>query len=110
MTTPRQVEQEGTRGRLGRVSLPAPGSVKRESVKRVLNVWERLTGPLYWLYESRLERSVAHGPLPKHIGLIMDGNRRFAKSIGLDVATGHDYGAGKAREVLECVLTPASNT
>ena len=101
MTTPRQVEQEGTRGGLGRVSLPAPGSVKRKSVKRVLNVWERLTGPLYWLYESRLERSVRHGPLPKHIGLIMDGNRRFAKSIGLDVATGHDYGAGKAREVLE---------
>ncbi len=66
-----------------------------------MGVWERLTEPLYWLYESRLERSVVLGPLPKHIGLIMDGNRRFAKSIGLDVATGHDYGAGKAREVLE---------
>lgn len=34
----------------------------------------------------------------------MDGNRRFAKSIGLDVATGHDYGANKAREVLDWCL------
>lgn len=70
-------------------------------LKGMLEVWKRLTGPLYWLYEGRLERSVRSGPLPKHIGLIMDGNRRFAKNSGLGVAAGHDYGADKAHEVLE---------
>jgi short-chain Z-isoprenyl diphosphate synthase len=34
----------------------------------------------------------------------MDGNRRFARSVGLDVTAGHDYGAGKAREVLDWCL------
>lgn len=34
----------------------------------------------------------------------MDGNRRFAKAIGLDAKVGHDYGAGKAREVLDWCL------
>jgi short-chain Z-isoprenyl diphosphate synthase len=42
--------------------------------------------------------------MPKHIGIIMDGNRRFAKAAGLDINAGHDYGAGKAREVLDWCL------
>ncbi len=71
------------------------------ALRRALGAWKTLTAPLYWLYEGRLERSVQTGTLPRHIGLIMDGNRRFARSVGLDVAVGHDYGAGKAREVLE---------
>ncbi|ADI15969.1 isoprenyl transferase [Truepera radiovictrix] len=71
------------------------------ALHRALSLWKALTAPLYWLYEERLERSVRSGSLPRHIGLIMDGNRRFARSVGLDVTAGHDYGAGKAREVLE---------
>jgi len=64
-----------------------------------------VTRPLYWLYERRLTRAVKRaGVLPRHIGIIMDGNRRFARAIGMDVATGHDYGAGKAREVLDWCL------
>lgn len=85
------------RSTLERVSSPAA----KLTFQRALEAWDTLTGPLYWLYEGRLERNVQRGPLPKHIGLIMDGNRRFARSVGLDVAAGHDYGAGKAREVLE---------
>ncbi len=64
-----------------------------------------LTRPLYWLYERRLLTAVrASEHLPRHIGIIMDGNRRFARLAGLDVAAGHDYGAGKAREVLDWCL------
>jgi len=44
------------------------------------------------------------GAMPKHIGIIMDGNRRFARAVGLDVKAGHDHGAGKAREVLDWCL------
>ncbi len=97
MTDGSSASPQGGQSKLGDVT-PNAG---KSAVRRLLDAWETLTQPLYWFYEGRLERNVQRGSLPKHIGLIMDGNRRFAKSIGLDIATGHDYGAGKAREVLE---------
>jgi short-chain Z-isoprenyl diphosphate synthase len=64
-----------------------------------------VTRPLYWLYERRLLRVVKGSHhLPRHIGIIMDGNRRFARAIGLDLEAGHDFGATKAREVLDWCL------
>jgi short-chain Z-isoprenyl diphosphate synthase len=67
--------------------------------------WFRaLTAPIYWLYERRLEARVRAGPLPKHIGIIMDGNRRFARLAGVDTKQGHDVGASKAHEVLDWCL------
>ena len=95
VTTPTDERSVGKHSKLKHVTPPP------STVQRVMGAWNKLTEPLYWLYEGRLERGAKRGPLPKHIGLIMDGNRRFAKSVGLDIATGHDYGAGKAREVLE---------
>lgn len=96
---PRDARRGGGAGStLGAVASPP---YAHPALKRALGAWKTLTAPLYWLYEGRLERSVQGGALPHHIGLIMDGNRRFARSVGLDVAAGHDYGAGKAREVLE---------
>ncbi len=73
--------------------------------KRAISLIDTLTRPLYWLYERQLLQTVqAQRRLPKHIGIIMDGNRRFARSIGLDVRAGHNYGADKAREVLDWCL------
>jgi short-chain Z-isoprenyl diphosphate synthase len=73
--------------------------------RRALNILDGITKPLYWLYEQQLLREISlGGRLPRHIGIIMDGNRRFARTIGLDVRKGHDYGAGKAREVLDWCL------
>jgi short-chain Z-isoprenyl diphosphate synthase len=83
-------------------------STKAQSVpsaRHVVGIWRSLTKPLYWLYERRLSAAIKHeGRLPRHIGIIMDGNRRFARTIGLDVKVGHDYGAGKAKEVLDWCL------
>lgn len=57
--------------------------------------------PFYALYERRLSRAVKGWKLPHHIGIIMDGNRRFAREIGLASASeGHARGAEKLREVL----------
>lgn len=39
--------------------------------------------------------------LPRHIGIIMDGNRRFAQMLGEISWKGHIYGAQKVEEVLE---------
>jgi short-chain Z-isoprenyl diphosphate synthase len=74
-------------------------------VKHALKLWHWLTGPLYWLYEHRLSRAIhSNGAMPQHIGLILDGNRRFARASGLQITTGHEMGAHKAREVLEWCL------
>ncbi len=72
--------------------------------RRAMNAINTVTRPLYWLYERRLKNAVTGSPMPRHIGIIMDGNRRFAKAAGMDLKAGHDYGAGKAREVLDWCL------
>lgn len=57
---------------------------------------------LYCLYEKQLARSIkASGKTPRHIGVILDGNRRWAKSSGASTAHGHQRGADKITEVLE---------
>lgn len=57
---------------------------------------------LYRIYECGLLRQVRSGPLPKHVGIILDGNRRYARRKRLDYP--HDVyhlGADKLDEVLE---------
>ena len=57
--------------------------------------------PFYRLYQHRLEREVASWALPKHIGIIMDGNRRFARQHAAGhVSVGHARGAEKLHQVL----------
>ncbi|HET7931014.1 MAG TPA: polyprenyl diphosphate synthase [Rhodanobacteraceae bacterium] len=60
--------------------------------------------PAYRWYEHYLDAQVATDPVPAHIGLILDGNRRFARDIGLEAMRGHQYGVDKLREVLEWCL------
>ena len=51
---------------------------------------QMLTRPLYRLYEDRLMRSLDRERLPRHIGVIHDGHRRFARAEGLpDYASSH---------------------
>lgn len=60
--------------------------------------------PFYWLYRLRLSRKAKGWKLPQHIGIIMDGNRRFARLSGLgSVGEGHRRGADKLHEVLNWV-------
>jgi len=58
------------------------GSIKR-AVKRVV----------YPAYEARLVRQLRTARLPQHVGVMLDGNRRWAKAAGADTATGHRAGA-----------------
>ncbi|MCO5972151.1 isoprenyl transferase [Actinoallomurus soli] len=57
---------------------------------------------VYKLYERRLEMRLRPNTAPRHIGVILDGNRRWARSMGhSDVATGHQRGADKISELLQ---------
>jgi len=38
---------------------------------------------------------------PRHIGIILDGNRRFAKRLMLEPWKGHEYGAGKIEKLFD---------
>src|SRR5579859_7111699 len=57
---------------------------------------------IYRLYAYCLLREVGRGPIPGHIAIILDGNRRHGERRGLtDPATIYAIGAGKLDEVLE---------
>ena len=59
-----------------------------------------LPHPLYGLYERRLAASLPVDRMPRHVGVILDGNRRWARSSGVSSARGHRAGAQKIVEVL----------
>jgi short-chain Z-isoprenyl diphosphate synthase len=55
----------------------------------------------YWLYERRLRRQLRGGPVPQHVGIILDGNRRFARQRGhCDPRLAYELGAEKLDDVL----------
>jgi len=80
---------------------PAAGVVAR------VRAASRLAGsvalaPVYRAYAARLRAEVLAHPVPHHVALIMDGNRRWARELGLHgVRDGHSHGADKAIELLD---------
>ena len=61
-----------------------------------------LKQPFYSLYERRLEQEAKKWKKPQHLGVILDGNRRFARENNMqNVVFGHKYGADKFEEFLD---------
>jgi short-chain Z-isoprenyl diphosphate synthase len=56
---------------------------------------------LYNLYERRLLGELRPGPLPRHVGLILDGNRRYAQQNGMRNGDAYRRGADKVDEILD---------
>lgn len=54
---------------------------------------------LYPAYEARMLRRMP-ADLPKHVGVMLDGNRRWAKAVGQDTAHGHRAGAANIEPLL----------
>ena len=52
----------------------------------------KAVSPVYAIYQRRLERQIRSGVVPKHLAVIMDGNRRYAESVGLLPHEGHIKG------------------
>ncbi len=59
------------------------------------------SGILYGSYEALLANEIKNKPVPQHVAIIMDGNRRFARKHGLAMYYGHFKGADTTEKVLD---------
>ncbi|WP_461461283.1 polyprenyl diphosphate synthase [Methanobrevibacter sp.] len=60
---------------------------------------------IYSLYEWYIMRHLDPEKMPKHIAIIMDGNRRYSKIQGnIDVVKGHEIGVDTLEKVLDWVI------
>ena len=55
---------------------------------------------LYPAYEARVVRHLPADRIPKHVGVMLDGNRRWAKAVGANTADGHRAGAANIEPLL----------
>ncbi|MDO5727716.1 MAG: isoprenyl transferase [Bowdeniella nasicola] len=60
----------------------------------------KLKSLLYQLYERKLASGLDPNRIPRHIGVILDGNRRWARAVGSPTAHGHRKGADKIADLL----------
>lgn len=58
----------------------------------------------YKFYEKWLEDLVTSGEMPEHVGIILDGNRRWGIEKYGDRLNGHFYGAKTGEDFLEWCL------
>jgi short-chain Z-isoprenyl diphosphate synthase len=55
---------------------------------------------LYGVYEKRLQAQIPPDRRPRHVGVILDGNRRWATAQGSSSSAGHRAGAAKIVDFL----------
>lgn len=56
---------------------------------------------LYRLYGRSLRKQLPAARLPRHVGVMLDGNRRWAKQRGAATADGHRAGADNIKPLLQ---------
>jgi tritrans,polycis-undecaprenyl-diphosphate synthase [geranylgeranyl-diphosphate specific] len=66
----------------------------------LLSRWYEHIPILYKWYEHSITKEVLKHPIPEHIAIIQDGNRRYAKRLGESTIKGHHYGADATERVL----------
>lgn len=71
------------------------------ALRRTANACGWLQGMAYGEYERLLEDEILARSLPRHVAIIMDGNRRYARKIGVSLEEGYNYGAGITERVIE---------
>ena len=88
-----------------------------QKIERYATRNDVLRNMLIFIYKSKLYRfvrsridelqvyklleQVKKGHLPRHVAIIMDGNRRFAEDVGLKPETGHIFGRDKIEETVD---------
>ncbi|CAG8694864.1 5589_t:CDS:2, partial [Scutellospora calospora] len=75
------------------------------SLKTAPNFLTSPTSYISYHVQSLLIKVLKQGPIPQHLGFIMDGNRRFARKMNYkQVVDGHFMGYDKLQEVLDICL------
>ena len=100
--------------RMGRIGRTLDATAKWLLKFRIINWPARkiANSRLSWSFISRTDRirtnrlrdRVKGRPLPEHVSIIMDGNRRFAWSQEIAREIGHRHGKEKLKEVMDWVL------
>jgi len=62
--------------------------------------WYEHVPIIYRWYEHSIKKDVLKYPVPGHVAIIQDGNRRWAKKIGEPAEQGHKHGADTTENVL----------
>ncbi len=68
-------------------------SVNISKLRKAASVCNWIQDRVYGEYEKLLADKVRERSLPEHVAIIMDGNRRYAKKIGVSTEEGYLYGA-----------------
>ena len=71
------------------------------ALRKAVGIHSWLRDKAYGEYEKLLEEEILEKPLPEHVAVIMDGNRRYAKKIGISTEEGYLYGADITEHVIE---------
>lgn len=75
--------------------------MKFRALRKAVAIRSRLQDRVYGDYERLLEERILARSLPEHVVIIMDGNRRYAKKIGVSTEEGYLYGAGITERVID---------
>ena len=77
------------------------GDVTHASAVGVRLTAMKLRDLLYSAYERRLSASLVGKPLPRHVAVLLDGNRRWAREMGfVNPTDGHLVGAERVKQLL----------
>ncbi|CAG7937122.1 unnamed protein product [Penicillium salamii] len=77
-----------------------PGSMHMSRLRN----WFLSSPPAEYLITSLKELLIGalqQGPIPQHVAFVMDGNRRFARSHGIETVEGHNLGFEALARILE---------
>ncbi len=69
-----------------------------------MSIAKAVSNTVYSTYEKKLLKKVLSNPIPGHVAIIMDGNRRFAQKLGMESVKGHVAGQDKLVEVMSWCL------
>lgn len=82
------------------MTTPKPSPVRRVATKVRKRAKRLITPALYRVYERRIKKDLEQTAMPRHIGVIVDGNRRWAREMGFEVSDGHRRGGEKLTDLV----------
>jgi len=71
------------------------------ALRKAVGLCRWLRDRVYGEYEKLLGEAILEKPLPEHVAILMDGNRRYAKRIGISTEEGYLYGAEITEKVID---------